>query len=86
MVTHMKTTVELPDALLEAAKERARQEGTTLRALLTDGLRRVLEVDDAADADYRYEPVLSDGSGGLHPGVDLGDWATIRSLIYEDGA
>lgn len=81
----MKTTVDLPDALLLAAKERARRDGTTLRVLLTEGLRRVLEAEDAAYAEYRYQPVLSDGSGALQPGVDLGDWATVRSLIYEDG-
>ena len=81
----MKTTVDLPDALLEAAKERARRDGTTLRALLTDGLRRVVG-EDAASQGYRYEAVLSDGSGEIRPGVDLGDWAAIRSLIYDDTA
>jgi len=79
----MKTTVDLPDALLQAAKDRARRDGTTLRALLTDGLRRALDEHDAEAGSYRYEPVLSDGSGELRPGVDLGDWATVRSLIYE---
>jgi hypothetical protein len=39
MVTHMKTTVEIPDALAKAAREAASREGTTMRALIEEGLR-----------------------------------------------
>jgi Arc/MetJ family transcription regulator len=39
----MKTTIEVSDALLEAAKRHARERGTTLRALVEEGLRGVLE-------------------------------------------
>ena len=42
MVTHMKTTIELSDALLRAAKRSARARGVTLRAIVEEGLRRVL--------------------------------------------
>lgn len=38
-MTRMKTTVDQPDAVLQAAKDRARRDGTNLRALLVDGLR-----------------------------------------------
>lgn len=38
----MKTTIDLPDALLHSAKEVAKQSQTTLRALIEEGLRRVL--------------------------------------------
>ncbi len=34
---------------------------------------------------YRYEPVVFDGEVGTQPGVDIGDWATVRELIYGDG-
>lgn len=77
----VKTTVDLPDAVLDAARERARRDGTSLRALLIDGLRKVLEEDDTDQIRYRYKPVLSDGSGEVQPGVDLSDWATVRRLI-----
>jgi hypothetical protein len=40
--THMKTTIEVSDALFNAAKELAQASQTTLRALIEDGLRRVL--------------------------------------------
>lgn len=41
--THMKTTVELPDELLEQARSVVRTEGTTLRGLVEEGLQRSLE-------------------------------------------
>lgn len=77
----MKTTIDLPDTLLQAARARARQEDTTLRELVAEGLRRVLEEQQDASA-YRYEPVVFDGEPGTQPGVDIGDWATVRELIY----
>lgn len=43
MVTHMKTTINISDPLLEAAKKAAAREGTTLRALIELGLRQVIE-------------------------------------------
>jgi len=51
----MKTTVEISDALLEAAKAEAAQRGTTLRSLLEEGLRRVLELW-SADRDFHRFP------------------------------
>ena len=39
----MKTTIELPDALIEQARRVAQQEGATLRALVEEGLQRSLE-------------------------------------------
>lgn len=41
----MRTTVDLPDELLRNARRKAAEEGTTLTALLADGLR--LRLDDA---------------------------------------
>jgi hypothetical protein len=38
----MKTTIEMSDALFSSAKELAQQRQTTLRALVEEGLRRVL--------------------------------------------
>lgn len=78
----MKTTVDLPDTLLAEAKERARRDGTTLRALLADGLRRVLDEPEPSGPGFS-SPVF-EGGAGVRPGVDLTDWSQIRSLIYED--
>ena len=48
----MKTTIEVSDALFESAKELARRSKTTMRALIEDGLRRVVneQLPDAAPA------------------------------------
>ena len=42
MVYHMKTTVELPDELLIAAKKHAAEVRKPLRSLIEAGLRAVL--------------------------------------------
>lgn len=39
----MKTTIDIAQSLLAEARERARAEGTTLRALVEEGLRVTLE-------------------------------------------
>lgn len=81
MVTHMKTTVEIADPLLTEAKRVAARDGTTVRALIEDGLRRVLEEREA-----RTPFVLrraSFGGEGVHPEMREGAWERIRDLIYE---
>ena len=83
MVTHMKTTIDIADSVLEAAKATASREGTTLRALVEEGLRSVLGKRKVKAAPFR----LRDGSfkgKGLQPGVDFSDWESIRSLMYGD--
>jgi hypothetical protein len=67
----MRTTVNLPDELLRQARARAAEEGTTLTALLADGLRLRLRLGDASGArgTRRALPVSTIG-GGLHPWID----------------
>lgn len=77
----MKTTVEITDALLDAARKAADKEGTTVRALIEEGLRVVLK-SRRPSAPFR----LRDGSvkgRGLQPGIREGDWEQIRDLIYD---
>jgi hypothetical protein len=81
MLRHMRTSIEISDALLERVRRVARRRGTTLRALVEEGLRRVL-------AERESEPAfcLEDGSfgeGGLVDGLAEGDWERIRELTYE---
>jgi hypothetical protein len=80
MVSHMKTTVELPDDLLREAQQLARAEGTTLKSLMEEGLRAVVgrhresrrfELEDA-----------SVGGRGLRPEFAGADWAAIRDAAY----
>jgi hypothetical protein len=75
----MRTTIELSDALLRRAKKLAARRQTTLRALIEEGLRRIL---DEPVPPYRL-PDLSYGEGGLAEGLDASDWDRIRDLSYE---
>ncbi len=54
----MKTTIELPDDLLRAAKAVAARRGTTLKAILTHALER--EVHDGNSPSGRFD-VDNDG-------------------------
>ena len=49
----MKTTIELSDALFHSAKELANKNQTTMRALVEEGLRRVLN-----DAQAKTQPAF----------------------------
>jgi len=53
MGTPMKTTIDLSDALFDSAKALAQQRRTTLRALVEEGLRRVI-----ADAQATGRPTF----------------------------
>jgi len=42
MASHMKTTIQIADSLFEDARRVAREERTTLRALVEEGLRAAI--------------------------------------------
>ncbi len=77
----MKTTVDIPDSLLEEARKLASREGTTVRALVEQGLRRVLAERKRTGA-FRLRKASFKGTG-LQPGVAGASWEQIRSLVYE---
>ena len=80
MVSHMKTTVDIPDDLLDQAKRLAKAEHTTFRVLLMEGLRWVIAKRSEAE-DFQLEDRSVDGNG-LQEGVADGSWEQIRDLIY----
>jgi len=78
----MKTTIDLGDALFEQTKRVAAQRGTTMRALIEEGLRLVLEREPP-----KKPFVMRDGSvkgNGLQPGMREGDWKQLRAMIYNE--
>ena len=82
MVSHMKTTVELPDELLLEVQRVAREEGTSMKSLLEEGLRVVLERHRSAGG-FR----LRDGSvagNGPQPAFREAGWDEIRAAAYGD--
>lgn len=50
MGAHMKTTIEINDELFRSARRHAADTGTTLRALVEEGLRSVLARESAPQA------------------------------------
>lgn len=80
MVTHMKTTIDIADHLLDEAKRRARAENRTLRDVVEESLRRLL-ADNEPDKPFRLKRHPFHGRG-TQPGIAEGNWETIRDLIY----
>lgn len=81
MVSHMKTTVEIPDSLLDDAKRTASRERTTVKALIIEGLRRIL-LERRKAAAFRLRKVTFKGEG-LQPHVADATWERIRDASYE---
>lgn len=81
MGTHMKTTIDIADRLLEQAKRRAREENRTLRDLVEEALRRLLAESDREKEPFRLRRHPFRGTG-TPPGIAEGDWEKIRELIY----
>lgn len=81
MVTHMKTTIEIPDALLEQARAVAGRDGATLRELVEAGLRRELK-ERRSRTRFRLRDATVDGNG-LQGGLQDADWDRIRDLAYQ---
>jgi len=75
----MKTTLDIQDELMRRAKRYAKRTGRPLRAIVEEGLRRVL-------ADTRQEAYkLPERSVGDPDGVDpleTWTWQDLRSEIY----
>jgi hypothetical protein len=75
MVSHMKTTIDLPDDLLIEAKKRAAETRTTLRKIFERGLRSELRrargAGRGASRNRRIRWVTA--PGGLPPGLDVAD-------------
>lgn len=76
----MKTTLDIHDELLARAKRHARETGRPLRALVEDGLRRVLE---PAPLRPRYTlPDLRAGNPEAPDPLERYPWPDLRELIY----
>jgi hypothetical protein len=78
----MKTTIELPDTLIEQARRVAQREGATLRALVEEGLQRSLEA--RRQAARRQLDFPSYGGNGLTDEFQGAPWSRIRDEIYRE--
>jgi hypothetical protein len=74
----MKTTIDIPDTLLEEAKKLAASEQTTLKALVAEGLRRLL-AERQKNPPFKLRKVTFRGQG-LQPHLADASWKKIREL------
>jgi len=76
----MKLTVEISDLLLKLARRLASKEHTTLKALVQEGLRRLI----AARSPKPFKlGKVSFKAKGLQPEMADASWERIRDAIYE---
>jgi hypothetical protein len=75
-----RTTVRLPQDLLDRAKRKAAAEGRTLTALIEDGLRLVVAENRKSAKAKRVLPPISTAKGGLMPGIDISDSAALQEM------
>ena len=71
MILCMRTTLDLDEALLTAARRRAAERGTTLTAVVEDALAAALS--PRAKGTQRYKLRWKTHKGRLVPGVDISD-------------
>lgn len=77
----MKTTVEIPNSLLKQVKDLASKEHTTVRAVVAEGLRHIID-DRKRAKPFRLRKASFRGKG-LQPQMAGAPWAQIRETIYE---
>ncbi|NGN66298.1 DUF2191 domain-containing protein [Streptomyces sp. A7024] len=79
----MRTTVDLPEDLLQEAKLRATRRRVTLSAVIEDAVRASFARDLNAARNAAVTLPTWDG-GELQPGVDLEDREAIDELLMQD--
>ncbi len=83
MASHMKTTIHIPNSLLDEAKKVASREKTTLKALVEEGLRRALaERQDRGTTAFKLRQASFKGQG-LQPHLAGVTWDQILDISYE---
>ena len=81
-----RTTVRLPEDLLDRARRKDATEGRTLTSLIEDGLRLIVAENRQPRQERRVMPRVSKAKGGLMPGVDLSEAAALQAFDDEEYA
>lgn len=76
----MRTTLDIPKSLLHEARKIAAREGTTLRALVQEGLQKIIAEKTRRPAFHLRK--ASFGGRGLRPELRDVGWERLRSLAY----
>ncbi len=83
MAGHMKTTVQIPDALLAEIQQIATKNKTTLRALMQEGLQHVVERERTKKKPFTLKD-CSVGPKKVNEELVGRQWEDIVDLIYGD--
>lgn len=76
----MKTTVDIPQSLLDETKKLAVNHRTSVKALIEEGLRRVLDEHQRSGM-FRLRKATFKGDD-LHKDVEGASWETIREKQF----
>lgn len=76
----MKTTIEIQNELMARAKRYAKRTGRPLRAVIEDGLRRVLA--ESSRKEHYQLPDRSVGDPDAADPLDAWSWQDLRDEIY----
>ena len=77
-----KTTIEISEPLLSEARKFAARDRTTLRALVEQGLRKVLADRKQRSGPFRLRTASVKGRG-LRPEFADAGWERLRDAIYD---
>jgi hypothetical protein len=77
----MKTTLDISDPVLRDARKIAERDGTTLRALVEQGLRQVI-AEKTRTREFRLRKASFKGRG-LRAELSEAGWERLRDLAYE---
>lgn len=75
MVTHMKTTIDLPDELFRELKEHAKRNDVPMRELVIEGVRCALARGSSTEPEAEFHFPVGPRGNGLQPGV------TVQNMI-----
>jgi hypothetical protein len=76
----MRTTINLPDELIQRAKKAALEANTTLTEIIENALREALEKRRRKKPQKGFK-IITYGKGGVRPGVDLSDTSALLDLM-----
>ena len=78
----MKTTVEIPDSLMDEARRLAVRQDTTLRVLIIEGLRKIV-AERKRSGGFRLRNASFRGNG-LQSDLAGAAWERIRDMAYDE--
>lgn len=83
MASHMKTTVQISDALLAEVKKVAAKRKTTLKTLIDEGLRLVVDNEQKKKEPFKLKDCSVGDPNAPWP-LEGKTWEEIRTLAYGD--